>query len=71
MGMRNSKIKKDFENYKHLTECTAFTEKELEKWYIGFIKDCPSGKMTKTEFEQMYKNFFKDGDASRYEMSMR
>lgn len=64
MGKKNSKIPP--ETLAHLRRCTAFSDLELAKWYKGFQKDCPGGRMTKKEFESMYNNFFKDGDASKF-----
>eukprot|EP00794_Sanderia_malayensis_P006766 gene6766-7527_t len=64
MGKHQSKL--TAENLTHLRQCTAFSDRELDKWYKGFMKDCPSGKMTKKEFEQIYKNFFKAGDATKF-----
>ena len=64
MGKKNSKIPAEI--LSNLQGCTAFNDEELSKWYKGFMKDCPRGKMTKNEFESIYKNFFKDGDASKF-----
>ena len=64
MGKKNSKIPP--ESLSQLRQCTAFSDVELGKWYKGFKKDCPTGKMTKKEFENVYRNFFKDGDASKF-----
>ena len=55
MGKKNSKIPP--ETLTQLRQCTAFSDMELGKWYKGFQKDCPSGRMTKKEFESIYKNF--------------
>lgn len=64
MGKKNSKIPP--ETLSQLRQCTAFSDVELGKWYKGFMKDCPAGRMTKKEFENIYKNFFKEGDASKF-----
>jgi len=45
MGKKNSKIPP--ETLQQLRQCTAFSDVELGKWYKGFTKDCPSGRMTK------------------------
>lgn len=45
---------------------TKFTEEELSTWYQSFLKECPSGRITRREFESIYSKFFPDSDPKAY-----
>ncbi|CAB1448902.1 unnamed protein product [Pleuronectes platessa] len=45
---------------------TKFTEHEISQWYENFQKQCPTGRITPEEFEQIYIRFFPDSDSKSY-----
>lgn len=65
-----------------LEQKTYFTRKELRKWYkVGgiwmgeqhfqfilkdFVRDCPSGELKLDEFQNIYRQFFPNGDPSKF-----
>ncbi|KAG6918914.1 Neuronal calcium sensor 1 [Tephrocybe rancida] len=60
MGKSQSKLTPD--ELANLQKNTYFDKKELQQWYKGFRKDCPSGHLNKEEFGRIYKQFFPFGD---------
>lgn len=64
MGQKQGKLRQDVVD--ELVRQTAFTEAEVQDWYKGFVKDCPSGHLTLDEFKRVYTKFFPYGEASRF-----
>jgi len=64
MGNKKSKMSSDLTA--RLQEKTKFTEQELKQWHKGFMKDCPSGKLSKDEFSAIYRQFFPSGDPTAF-----
>ncbi|WFC94079.1 Calcium-binding protein NCS-1 [Malassezia furfur] len=60
MGKAQSKLTP--EQLTDLQKNTYFDRKELQQWYKGFMNDCPSGQLDRTEFARIYKQFFPFGD---------
>ncbi|EPY52651.1 neuronal calcium sensor Ncs1-like protein [Schizosaccharomyces cryophilus OY26] len=64
MGKSQSKLSQD--QLQELVRSTRFDKKELQQWYKGFFKDCPSGHLNKEEFQKIYKQFFPFGDPTAF-----
>lgn len=64
MGKSVSKLSKD--DLQSLKQATYFDKRELQQWYKGFLRDCPSGQLSEEEFVKIFKQFFPFGDPSDY-----
>ncbi|SCV68341.1 BQ2448_462 [Microbotryum intermedium] len=64
MGKSQSKLSP--EDLKDLQKNTYFDKKELQQWYKGFVKDCPSGTLNQEEFARIYKQFFPFGNPKAF-----
>jgi hypothetical protein len=64
--MGNSKTRLKPESVSELQKITDFSELEIQQWYKGFIKDCPSGSLSLMEFRKIYTSFFPGGDSSKF-----
>ncbi|KAA8914518.1 hypothetical protein FN846DRAFT_1006820 [Sphaerosporella brunnea] len=64
LSVRQSKL--TAEQLTELQQATLFERKELQQWYKGFLKDCPSGSLNKSEFQKIYKQFFPFGDPTTF-----
>ncbi|XP_054461605.1 recoverin-like [Anoplopoma fimbria] len=45
---------------------TKFSETEIVTWYENFKKQCPTGRISKEEFQSIYSKFFPESDAQTY-----
>jgi len=65
-GVLLKKKKIDKEDMNFLMSNTNFTKKQIKEWYRGFIRDCPSGQLSKSKFIEVYSGFFPDGNAEGF-----
>ncbi|XP_042562328.1 recoverin b [Clupea harengus] len=45
---------------------TRYTEEQLYTWYQTFLKECPTGRISQQQFENIYATFFPDADPKAY-----
>lgn len=64
MGKHHSKLTPEIID--DLIDRTHFSHEELQKWYKGFMKDCPNGHLTIDRFTKGYSKLFSKGDASKF-----
>jgi Ca2+-binding EF-hand superfamily protein len=53
-GKKDPSILTD-EDLKTLKANTQYSEEEIQAWHSGFLKDCPSGKLDKKQFLNVYR----------------
>jgi len=49
-----------------LKASTRYSEAELCRWYEGFQRQCPDGRITRADFEKIYGTFFPNSEARGY-----
>ncbi|CCK69587.1 frequenin KNAG_0C04860 [Huiozyma naganishii CBS 8797] len=59
MGAKTSKLSKD--DLTTLKQTTYFDRREIQQWHKGFLRDCPNGHLTRSDFVRIYNQFFPFG----------
>ncbi|XP_076329896.1 neuronal calcium sensor 2 isoform X1 [Tachypleus tridentatus] len=54
------------QDMKFLKRYTHYDEKTIHEMYVGFLQDCPNGKLTKDKFVHLYKMFFAWGQPEKF-----
>jgi len=50
----------------NLSNLSGFTPQQVREWHAGFLKDCPTGKLNKKKFIEVYKQFYPTGKAEKF-----
>ncbi|CAF0756402.1 unnamed protein product [Rotaria sp. Silwood1] len=45
---------------------TGFTQEQILLWHSDFLRDCPDGKLSKSKFIDIYKQFYKKGQVAKF-----
>ena len=64
MGLKTSKLLP--KHIEQLSKQTGFDHDEIDKWHRGFVRDCPTGKLQKSEFVPIYRELFPNGNATTF-----
>ena len=54
------------ETLKLLLKQTSYTEEEIRKWYVNFMEECPSGKLSRAHLQRLFKRVFPIGDSEHF-----
>lgn len=67
MGCSSTKaVELTNEDVEFLKRHTDYEESTIRDWYSGFQQDCPSGKLSRSKFLELYKMFFTTGNPERF-----
>ncbi|XP_013399328.1 neuronal calcium sensor 2 [Lingula anatina] len=68
MGNSKSKNKNKLskEDVDYLVANTNFDKMQIKQWHKGFLRDCPTGQLSRTKFLQVYSEFFPSGNAEEF-----
>jgi Ca2+-binding EF-hand superfamily protein len=54
------------EHVQFILENTSFDRTQITDWHAGFIKDCPTGRMSRDKFHVTYNRLYPDGDVYKF-----
>ena len=66
MGAKKSKISLETEEMEYIMKHTNLDRNTVKEWYAGFLRDCPTGKMTQEQFFDMYKMMIPEGNTEKF-----
>jgi len=66
MGGKSSKNSISNEDLSFLVKNTSMSTEEIKAWHKGFLKDCPTGELSKDQFISMYSFMFPNGNPTKF-----
>ena len=64
MGTHTSKLSN--KEIAKISEKTLFSVEEIKAWHEGFLRDCPTGKLSRGEFLNIYNQCFPAGEPEEF-----
>lgn len=67
MGCSNTKaVELTNEDLEFLKRNTDYDDATIRDWYAGFKQDCPSGRLSRSKFLEIYSMFFTTGNPEKF-----
>lgn len=66
MGHKGSKLRQPVVEELVAENDNVFGEREVQDWFKGFVRNCPTGHLTLDDFVTVYKAFGFPGDSSKF-----
>ena len=66
MGKANTKLKQSAVRRLAMENDDIFSEREIQDWYKGFVRNCPTGHLYLDDVIRVFKAFFTDGDPTKF-----
>lgn len=66
MGHRSTKLRQPAVERLVAENDNVFGEREVQDWFKGFVRNCPTGHLTLEDFVTVYKAFGFPGDSSKF-----
>ncbi|XP_070396534.1 neuronal calcium sensor 2 [Dermacentor albipictus] len=67
MGCSNTKaVELTNEDLEFLKKHTEYDDATIRDWYAGFKQDCPTGKLSRAKFLEIYRMFFTTGNPEKF-----
>ncbi|XP_056326174.1 recoverin b [Danio aesculapii] len=61
---RSSALSRDV--LQELQTSTTYSQEQLFSWYQKFLNECPTGRISREQFQSIYASFFPDADPGAY-----